>query len=143
MKLLHWKLFRLQWTICQFSIFETFKLRILQAAVDNFLIFKIWKFRLQWWTSTQATTLLGRVFSGLVNIIGAEHLHLHYLKIKHDLIRKQILKQSENSSFCPPIHHICHFYYTNTFLKPVRITPKVRKFATKISSRQYSVNLLS
>ena len=39
------------------------------------------------------------------------------------------------------IPDICHFLYTNAFFRPVKkSTKKVRKFATKIASRQNSVN---
>ena len=39
-----------------------------------------------------------------------------------------------------PIPHICHFFNTNTFLDQKILHSKVRKFATKIASRQNSVN---
>ena len=38
------------------------------------------------------------------------------------------------------IPDICHFFYTNTFLDQKILHSKVRKFATKIASRQNSVN---
>ena len=39
------------------------------------------------------------------------------------------------------IPHICHFFYTHTFWGLKILHSKVRKFTTKIASRQNSVNL--
>ena len=38
------------------------------------------------------------------------------------------------------IPYICHFFYTHTFSGLKILHSKVRKFATKIASRQNSVN---
>ena len=42
--------------------------------------------------------------------------------------------------FMRTIPHICHFFYTTTFWGLKILHSKVRKFATKIASRQNSVN---
>ena len=57
-----------------------------------------------------------------------------------DSIKNMVKKKGIEAGGPWDIPDICHFFYTNTFLDQKILHSKVRKFATKIASRQNSVN---